>query len=249
MLAVSLNIHGQVSQSDLTSSVSRAGSYLNRLPDSVFISYNQRLLFVHIHLMYDLPVGPRQDLLEFEPRTTDDIPSLLFFQSIVRRGDVVGRDSLFAHFNRSTGLDRLMLWGANAHVLALDSMTLATFRWYSGQKRDVRGVAHAALAIHWAGFTAGGRWDHLLTPIAESYEMALRQGVTDNGIVDDSALEGLLGLVCIRKSRDIPLAWIARVINAQNPDGGWTWELTGPRTSNPHTTLLALWVLAEVGAG
>ena len=39
--------------------------------------------------------------------------------------------------------------------------------------------------------------------------------------------------------------WLRKIINAQNSDGGWAWEPIDNKTSNLHTTIIAIWILLE----
>jgi hypothetical protein len=239
----------QVNLAHLDSSIARANRYLNGLDDGQFDSYNLRMLFAHLALIHPQKIRPRSGILDLVPTRQEDVVIRDFYRSIIKKENVVDDDSLKAMLHTLDGIPRMLLWGTNARALPLDSSTLRTFHSYLKKKDDVRGVAHAALAMHWAGFAAKGRWDADLNPLTDRYAEHLSQGVVRHGVVGDDALEGMMGLMCLGRGRSISMQWVAQVMRAQNPDGGWTWELTGPRTSNPHTTLLALWVLAEAGAG
>jgi len=64
--------------------------------------------------------------------------------------------------------------------------------------------------------------------------------------VNDDFMEGILGLVCLNKTNRITNKWISLILNAQNKDGGWSWDSNINTRSNPHTTILAYWILLEL---
>lgn len=245
LICLSTVATAQVDQMRLRESIARANHYLNGLDDQQFDSYNLRLLYQHLAILYPQAVRPRERLLDFAPKRNEDLVIRDFYQGIIKKENFQNRDSLLAVMATTDGIERMLLWGTNANDLMLDSMTMATFMSYASDHSDVRGVAHAALAYHWASWGAPSS-SAQLKGVISGYEAPLRHGAERHGVVSDDALEGMMGLVCIGMGHTIPMKWVDQIIRTQNPDGGWSWEKGDSKGSNPHTTLLALWCLAEV---
>lgn len=198
----------------------------------------------------------------------DDIPTLMVFDYLSRNWTVaelapaagVARDRLRAGSELSEpGLGRLVdpaqavpdplpdpaagqeqLLGAALYCDVVPVTSAFVDAFESQVDAGGRDATHAALALGWMKELGcdigalGGAGDRSVDAVAT--ELARAKDVTDLSI-EQAAFLAYLGV-----PDRIPAGWIARVIDAQRPDGAWgeTPEAGAPAW---HTTLLATWLL------
>ena len=102
---------------------------------------------------------------------------------------------------------------------------------------------HTALAVGWAAENnciVPKEYEQLRPTIRD----AILRTITRHSQVDDIFAESIALLYYSGLRQDVQIAWLAKLVNAQLSDGGWSAE-PFPMKSNSHTTVLALWGLLE----
>ena len=236
---ISANVSAQLEQSDVKGAIAKAVHYLNNIPDSTFSSYNQRLLFAYIAKKYAIAEQPRKNLLKYKNISDEDIPVKSFYMRILKE-QAFDTVELRKYYERAQDIPRLLIWGIYSDILPLDSATMNAFI----NARDVRGIAHASLALYWAESRLTQEQKQMLFDLYKAYRSSLIQNVIRAGIVTDSGLEGMVTFLFLHSNNTMPISWLGKILQHQNVDGGWNFDGQLGQASNPHTTLLALWILS-----
>lgn len=232
----------QVDLADLQHSVRRGVAYLNHLPDTAFPSYNQRLLLVYLNQEYDLQEPVRKDVLNLSIILGEDVIVKEFFPRLLNDKKRYSSKRLKEAFANSSGILRAQLWSIYPDVLPLDSLGIQYFETETG----IRNISHAAFALRWSEKYSDEGQKIQLAKYYPRYEQLIQSYLISESVATDSGLEGLVGLICLKKEKDIKMVWVKEILKTQNRDGGWSFHNTADEVSNPHTTLLAVWVLAAL---
>lgn len=106
-------------------------------------------------------------------------------------------------------------------------------------------MTHAVLASQWAlenGCLPAAALD---ARRQGQVDALLRQIEQEEGLLTDRRVEALATLFYIGQGRHARQEWLDLVLERQLPDGQWPAYADQPNTPNPHTTLMALWLLLE----
>lgn len=178
------------------------------------------------------------DILHSAPVYDDERGMALFARLHETKSSISCRD-----IKAQTGLQQLMAWSINASTCKPDK-TFSDMLWQYTRSGG-RDLTHAALCLAWLQ-------EQGMTTTVENADSLQRYQVASltslaqvEGYNTDTGLEALLGLIRLGHSRDIQPEWIAAVLQAQHPDGGWPRTTEANESSDMHATLLALWVLLD----
>jgi hypothetical protein len=242
--AAHVNIH---SQSKLTykSALERSVTYLSNYITSDTCDYNIAFLAEYLSHKYD-----RNDF-NFEihnvpMRFKDNSMAYNFYWPIIGMQNKFPDDSLYYYYENTADLEHIMLWGANANKLRLDSVAKYELRRNTEGVLNIRNVYHVVLAIYW-GSPKMDRADYrFVMPYKKKYFGILVEKLKHIDSANDDFMEGILGIICLNKTSQIDKEWISLILNNQNKDGGWAWEPNINKGSHPHSTILAYWILLEL---
>lgn len=126
--------------------------------------------------------------------------------------------------------------------------------WADALRRaaDQRGYAltHAALASEWS-LENGCRSLAEIAPVQHDLVERLVALASDRAALDetyrassDLFIEALVMLYYLRAAERVEPAWLDALLEMQRPDGGWPLR-PDASSSNPHPSVLAIWVLLE----
>lgn len=242
---IGLSGHAQLEQADLDSALVKGVRYLNALPESGFPSYNQRLLLVYIARQYRLPLPPSPNTLQLKMLPEEDVPVYQFYQRLIQKKFRPDVKKLTAYFHQTTGIQRIMIWGLYPERLPLDSQCLVAFETATG----IRNIAHAALALRWSEEKSSERQKERLKHLYDQYAQLLLGDLLKENPAGDSGMEGIVGLEGLHRRNAINYRWIQTILQHQQADGGWAFAPGKGSDSNPHTTLLAIWIVAAMRSG
>jgi hypothetical protein len=232
-------------QAELDKALVKAVGYLHQLPDAKFSSYNQRLMLVYISQQYHLPLSPAKNILQQKVLAEEDMPVFQFYQRLIKKHNHLNKKKLLDYFHRSSGIQRIMIWGLYPDLLPLDSQCMLAFETVSG----IRNVAHAALALRWSEEKSNAEQKERLKHFYETYAQLFLKEIIKENPAADSGMEGIVGLECLHRKNEINYAWVQSILKHQREDGGWAFYPNHDAESNSHTTLLAIWILAAIRSG
>lgn len=161
-----------------------------------------------------------------------------------------GRLPLQGDIDRLQDYQRWMLFALAAPAVTLTDEDRASM--FAPDAHHWGSLTHQLLAVHWYRISQGASPEtdalvrHLCKRIATEATWDLR--------VTDLYLQRTSFLLAAGCSDLVERRWVERILDNQEPDGGWTssWHGWGPalfrftwrpQSSNPHTTVQGIWAL------
>lgn len=168
-------------------------------------------------------------------------PSTKLYQRLVRSHSISKED--IEQYRASIPLNRLqyiMLAGMYCDQVPLTD----DFSQKVKQQTDLDGyfLTHAALSIHFTKCLKCPISDELKS--IENQQIQLLKQLIETTDIQDLKYETIAILKLMRPHTQIKQEWVKEILDLQLEDGGWA-RVSQLKTSNDHTTLLALWVLLE----
>lgn len=109
-------------------------------------------------------------------------------------------------------------------------------------------MTHAIIASQWLVENGCESPETIAVRHPRYVEALVQQIKKDDGTITDRRVEALATLFYIGEGKHAPQEWVDFVVQKQRPDGGWPAYADRTDASNPHTTLMALWLLLEARA-
>jgi hypothetical protein len=155
---------------------------------------------------------------------------------------------------RTSYLDRVAWLTASAAHCGTDTFPAPEWERLARQafdEPDPDGYLQTHVAIGLVVIEQRGCTLPWLDELQDRAAVALAEGLDGTHVVSDINLERLVLLVELDRRDEVDPAWIGRVLESQQPDGGWRAHggygpLVDPDdpTSHWHPTLVAVWLLA-----
>lgn len=219
--------------------------YLNQYTVQDTCDYNIAFLAKYLSHQYNR-TDFQFDLNNVPIKFEDQIIPANFYGPLIGLKSPLTNDSLVATYQKTVGIEHILLWGIYADRLSLDSNAKIVFFENSMPHANIRNVCHVAIAIYWANNKISRKDKNYLRKFRNKYLTNLKTGLKKNNQVNDDLLECMVGLLYMGKMDLVSKQVVENMIKTQNPDGGWAWDRSLSEKSHPHTTILAYWILLEL---
>lgn len=228
-----------------TKPIEYAIDFLIRNKETKDYSYNLQLMTHWLNNQYTFKPSLKQIPLGNKKLNPDEQIPYSFFNSIIEKKNIKPIDSLIYNYNKTLGIEHLLLWASNSNSIRFDSECKKTILEKTPENLNIRQISHIALAYRWSKYNQTREENLLFKNYITFITPILLEKIKKEDSINDNWLEGIIGLICFEKPNLVKKRWLKKLLQKQNKDGGWSWDPDEDKSSNIHTTLLALWIIKE----
>ena len=239
--AVSIKAQSNSTDSTLSKAAiaqQRAIHYINH--SSSLRSQNLLMILQYLHRAYSVQTTVKvEKLLHSPPIYDDEKAQMKFFGKLYGVHTVITKNEI----EQQQGLIKMMAWSINADVMK-PNQNLSNDLWAYSKNQD-RNLTHAALCLAWIREQSATHAIKNVDSLAKLQVQNLTALADREDYTSDTGLEALVGLIRLGYSSLIKPEWINKISASQLLDGGWAIMKEEAPKADDHTTILALWVLAD----
>lgn len=247
-----INLHAQESICDYKNEFLRIKqqliNYFQKFDYHFNNSINQRLLLVVLNERYSLNLAIPPHFLDLKVFYTEDSLVQKYYFKLVNRKYKFNPKELKTDYEKTIGIEHLLLWGIYSDFLPFDEECKNTIEQPLGyDSYSTRAICHILLAYYWAK-NAKAKSEELQYFKNQflKWKINIQKSLTFLKGFTDTALEGLLAFIFMEDIDSLPLDTIREFTYYHSSDGGYPWDEDKNANSNFHASLVALWLVCEI---
>ena len=239
-----------IAQNDYKNSIQKALNFFSTTKNEKFPTYNLRELLHYSIRNTSFSASVNLDsILIVRPINDDDVFVFDYYKRLHTNQNLPTTKKLKSTIDEIQDVDKAMLWAIYADKLPKNKAVEKYLHTLIDDSINIRQIAHAAMSLKWLADISSQRKIKKYTLLRQKYIEICAKKIAIIKPDTDSGMEGVFALLLLNEKSRIEKDLIAKIVAAQNADGGWSWNEEGfPAVSNEHTTILAIAILTLYAA-